>query len=173
MAAEWRWGRVPVAPPLSGPEEPMAAEWRTRGEARGLERVCRATGEDLKGSTKAFQSDFNQPNICWKDDSAGHKHTRRFLECVDDSFLLQVMEEPMRRGVLLNLVLSYKEDLMRNVNLKGGVGCSDHEVVKILRTMRKMHSKLATLDFRRAELALFGDVVGRVPWNKALEGRGA
>lgn len=117
--------------------------------------------------------DFNQPNICWKDDSAGHKHTRRFLECVDDSFLLQVIEEPMRRGVLLNLFLSYKEDLMRNVNLKGGVGCSDHEVVKILRTMRKMHSKLATLDFRRAELALFGDVVGRVPWNKALEGRGA
>lgn len=43
---------------------------------------------------------------------------------------------------------------------------------KILRAMRKMHSKLATLDFRRAELVLFRDVVGRVPWDKALEGRG-
>ncbi|KFW60998.1 hypothetical protein AS28_04482, partial [Pygoscelis adeliae] len=34
------------------------------------------------------------------------------------------------------------------------------------------HSKLATLDFRRADLGLFRDLLGRVPWDKALEGRG-
>lgn len=101
--------------------------------------------------------------------------TRRFLECVDDNFLFQVIEKPVRRAALLSLILNYKEDLMGNVNLKGSVGCSDHKVVefKVLRAMRKMHSKLATLNFRRAEMALFRDVTGRVPWDKALEGRGA
>lgn len=74
--------------------------------------------------------DFNQPNVCWRDNTAGHKHSRRLLKCVDDGFLLQVIEEPTRRGALLNLVLSSKEELMGNVNLKGSVGCSDHEVVE-------------------------------------------
>ncbi|KGL89856.1 hypothetical protein N301_01578, partial [Charadrius vociferus] len=35
------------------------------------------------------------------------------------------------------------------------------------------HSKLATLDFRRAGFGLFRDLLGRVPWDKALKGRGA
>ncbi|KFQ96524.1 hypothetical protein Y956_02301, partial [Nipponia nippon] len=35
------------------------------------------------------------------------------------------------------------------------------------------HSKLTTLDFRRADFDLFRDLLGRVPWDKALEGRGA
>ncbi|KFW68190.1 hypothetical protein AS28_13777, partial [Pygoscelis adeliae] len=35
------------------------------------------------------------------------------------------------------------------------------------------HSKLTTLDFRRADFGLFRNLLGRVPWHKALEGRGA
>ncbi|KFO04167.1 hypothetical protein N312_10892, partial [Balearica regulorum gibbericeps] len=30
-----------------------------------------------------------------------------------------------------------------------------------------------TLDFRRADFGLFRDLLGRIPWDKALEGRGA
>ena len=32
------------------------------------------------------------PDICWRDNTAGHRQARRFLECIDDSFLLQVIE---------------------------------------------------------------------------------
>ncbi|KFM05090.1 hypothetical protein AS27_03707, partial [Aptenodytes forsteri] len=35
------------------------------------------------------------------------------------------------------------------------------------------HSKLTALDLRRADFGLFRDLLGRVPWDKALEGRGA
>ena len=64
---------------------------------------------------------------------------------------------------------------MGNVKLKGSLGCSDHEMLelKILRAARRAHSKLATLAFRRADFVLFRDLLGRVPWGKALEGRGA
>ena len=68
-----------------------------------------------------------------------------------------------------------KEGLVGNVKIKGSLGCSDHEMVefKILRAARRAHSKLPTLDFRRADFGLFRDLPGRVAWDKALEGRGA
>ena len=122
-----------------------------------------------------FMGDFNHPDICWRDNTAGHMQSRRFLECIDDNFLLQVMEEPTRRGAILDLDLTNKEGLVGNVKLKGSLGCSDHERVefKILRAARRAHSKLTTMDFRRADVALFRGLLGRVPWDEALEGRGA
>ena len=61
------------------------------------------------------------------------------------------------------------------MELKGSLGCSDHERVefKILRAARRAHSKLTTLDFRRADFGLFRDLLYREPWYKGLEGRGA
>ncbi|GAB0178980.1 hypothetical protein GRJ2_000363300 [Grus japonensis] len=117
--------------------------------------------------------DFNHPDIFWKDNTAEHKQSRRFLECVDDDFLLQVIEEPMRRGAMLDLVFTSKESLVGNVKLKGSLGCSDHEMVefKILRAARSTHSKITTLDLRRADFGLFRDLLGRIPWDKALKGR--
>ena len=44
---------------------------------------------------------------------------------------------------------------------------------KILRAVRRAHSKLTALDFRRADFGLFRDLLGRIPWDKVLEGRGA
>ncbi|GAB0185088.1 mitochondrial enolase superfamily member 1 [Grus japonensis] len=72
-----------------------------------------------------------------------HKQSRMFLECVDDSFLLQVIEDPTRRGAVLDLVLTNKEGLVENVKLKGSLGCSDHGMVEfnILRAVRRMHSQ--------------------------------
>jgi len=39
--------------------------------------------------------------------------------------------------------------------------------------VKRVHSKLTTLDFRRADIGLFRDLHSRVLQNKALEGRGA
>ncbi|GAB0181417.1 hypothetical protein GRJ2_000607000 [Grus japonensis] len=76
---------------------------------------------------------------------------------------------------MMDLVLTNKEGLVGNVKLKVSLGCSDHEMVefKILRAARRAHTKLTTLDFRRADFGLFRDLLGRIPWDKALEGRGA
>ncbi|GAB0203792.1 mitochondrial enolase superfamily member 1 [Grus japonensis] len=76
---------------------------------------------------------------------------------------------------MLDLVLTNKEGLVGDVKLKGSLGCSDHEMVefRILRAARRVHRKLTTLDFRRADFGLFRDLLGRIPWDNALEGRGA
>jgi len=76
---------------------------------------------------------------------------------------------------MLDLALTKKEELVGNVKLKCSFGYSDHETVKfkILRAARRTHIKLTALTFRRAVFGLFSDLLGRVPWDKALEGRGA
>ena len=72
---------------------------------------------------------------------------------------------------MLDLVLINKEGLVGNVKLKGSLGCSDHDMVefKILRAVWRMHSKPTTMGFRTADSGLFGDVLSRAPWDKALE----
>lgn len=41
-----------------------------------------------------------------------------------------MIEEPTRRGAILDLVLTNKEGLVGNVRLEGSVGWSDHEMVE-------------------------------------------
>lgn len=74
------------------------------------------------------------------------------------------MEEPTRRGAVLDLILTKKEGLVGNVKLKE-LGCSDHVMVQFRspRAARREHSKLATLDLGRADLGLFRELLGRVP----------
>lgn len=49
---------------------------------------------------------------------------------VDYNFLTQVVEKPMRRGVLLNLVLTNKERSAADVKAGGSLGYSNHEIVE-------------------------------------------
>ncbi|PKU27650.1 glycerol kinase [Limosa lapponica baueri] len=139
------------------------------------EALYRQIGVASHSQALVLMGYFNHPNICWRDNTAGHRKSRKFLECVDDNFLLQMVEEPMRKGAMLDLVLTNKEGLVGNVKLKGILGCSDHEMVefKILRAARRVRSKLTTLEFRRADFGLLRDLIGRVPWEKVLKGRGA
>ena len=38
--------------------------------------------------------DFNLLDVCWKYNTAEKKQSRRFLECVEDNFLTQLVSEP-------------------------------------------------------------------------------
>ena len=61
------------------------------------------------------------------------------------------------------------------MKLKGSLGCGDHELLefKILRAVRRAHSKLTALDFRRADFGLIRNLLGRVPRHEVLEGKAA
>lgn len=52
------------------------------------------------------------------DTTVGHRQARKFLECIDNNFLLQVIKVPMRRGAVLYFVLTNKEMLVGNAKLK-------------------------------------------------------
>ncbi|GAB0190424.1 hypothetical protein GRJ2_001507700 [Grus japonensis] len=160
---------------------------------RADKAIHRQIGAASCSQALVLMGDFSHPDICWRDNAAEHKQSRKFLECVDDNFLLQVIEEPTRRSAMLDLIFTNKEGLVGDIKLKGSLGYSDHEMVefrilraarracsklttlefRILRAARRACSKLTTLDFRRADFCLFRDLLGRIPWDKALEGTGA
>lgn len=73
---------------------------------------------------------------------------------------------------MLEIFLTSKEGLVGHVKIKGSLGCSEQEMFefKLLKTVRRAHSKLNTLDFGTADCGLFRDLLGRVPWDKTLEG---
>lgn len=64
------------------------------------------------------------------------------------NFLTQVTEEPTRRGAMLDFVLTNKEELV----LQGTVSDLRMVEIKILRAVRRAHSKITAPDIRRADL---------------------
>lgn len=84
-----------------------------------------------------LMGDFSYP-ICWRGNTAGQEQSRRFLECTDDNFLLQRIEQPTRTGAMLDLVLTSKEKVEGNVKLNDSIGFSDCKMVnfEILRAVR-------------------------------------
>lgn len=63
--------------------------------------------------------------------------SRRFLENVADNFFIPVMDEPTRGGALLDLSLTNKEELIRELKAEGNHGCSVQELeFKILKSVQ-------------------------------------
>ncbi|KAK4823485.1 LOW QUALITY PROTEIN: hypothetical protein QYF61_002549 [Mycteria americana] len=118
--------------------------------------------------------DFNLPDVCWKYNTAERKQSRRFLDCVADNFLTQLVSEPTREGAPLDLLFTNREGLVSHAIVGGCLGQNDHEMIEFLIRGEAARgvSKTATLDFRRADFGLFRRLVERVPWEAALMGKG-
>ncbi|KAK4811010.1 hypothetical protein QYF61_015714 [Mycteria americana] len=131
-------------------------------------------GEASRSLALVLVGDFNLPDVCWKYNSEERKQSRRFLECVADNFLTQLVSEPTREGAPLDLLFTNREGLMSHVMVGGHLGQSDHEMIEFLICGKAERgvSKTATLDFRRADFGLFRRLVERVPWEAALMGKG-
>jgi len=133
---------------LGAAEEGVKSLWvRTKGQAHmsdvivGLyyrppdqeEEVDEAFHRQLKVASQSqglvLVGDFNHLDISWEDHTARHMQPRRFLHGISDNFLMQVVEEPAKRGALLDLVLTNKERLAEDVKVGGSLGCSGHEMV--------------------------------------------
>ena len=117
-------------------------------------------------------SDF--PDISWKCNTAQRKQSKRFLESVEDSFLMQMVSEPTRGGAPLDFLFTNRKGLVGDVVVRRCLGQSDHKMVEfsILGEVMRGTSKTAVLDFRRADFELFRTLVGRVPWEAVQKGRG-
>ena len=115
--------------------------------------------------------DFNLPDICWKYNTAEKKQSRRFLECVEDNFLTQLVSEPTRAGASLDLLFANREGLVGDVVVRGHLGPRDHEMIEfsILGEVKRVVSKTSSMDFQRADFGLFRTLVERLPWERVLK----
>jgi len=96
------------------------------------------------------------------------------LECIDSNFQTQVTEKPMKECALWELILTSKQELVRNVKVRSDLGCSHFETVgfRILKGMIKANSRITILKFKRADFGLFTDLLERIPRDSSLARRG-
>ena len=134
--------------------------------------LYRQLGEVSRSLPLVLMGDFNFPDICWIYNTADREQSQRFLECVGDNFLTQLVKEPTRGSKILDLLFVNREGLVGNVKVGGHLGHSDHEMLDFLVEPWRGVSRTATLDFQRADFNLFRTVVERVPWEVVLESVG-
>ncbi|GAB0205778.1 hypothetical protein GRJ2_003043400 [Grus japonensis] len=118
-----------------------------------------------RSAAPVLMGDFNFPDINREYHTMNTNKTRKFLKHVEDNLLVQVTKEVIRKGVLLELLLMNKEELVGEVVIGGCLGHSDHEVVEfqIVGERRKTTSKTSTLDMERANFGLLKELVCKVP----------
>lgn len=84
-------------------------------------------GEDSRELDLDLRGDLDLAGICWKYKTARRKQSGRFLECMEENFLMQLQREPSREGALLGLFLVNSGGLVGDVKAGGYLGPSDQE----------------------------------------------
>ncbi|PKU29997.1 hypothetical protein llap_19699 [Limosa lapponica baueri] len=131
-------------------------------------------GEVSRSLALVLVGDFNLPDISWAHNMAEREQSRRFLECVGDNFLIQLVREPTMEAALLDLLFVNREGLVGDVTVGDCLGHSDYEMIEfsVLREARRGASRTATMDLQRADFGLFKNLLDRAPWEAALKGKG-
>jgi len=74
--------------------------------------------------------DFNYPDICWKNNTAAHMSSVKILECIEDSFLIQMLDMRNKNAALLDLLLTNQENLVCSILVSDSLGCSNHNILE-------------------------------------------
>lgn len=111
----------------------------------------------MRCSTSSWQKShgfhpFNLPNVCWKYNTAERKQPRRFLECLEDNLLTQLVRESTGGGSLVD-VLFVNRGLLGDVVV--GWWQRDHKMSEFSIVCEvKRGTRTSTLDFGWANLGL-------------------
>lgn len=122
--------------------------------------------------TLILLEDFSQPDICWKRGTARCKQSRSFLECVEDNFLIQTIDHLTRGELLLDLLLTNTDELIREVKTGGILGCSDHALLELMisRDIGQAKRIVKTLNLRKENFQLFKGLVDGTPLGNCPQG---
>lgn len=117
---------------------------------------------------------FNHPDTYWKSNTANCKQSRRLLECIEDSFLAEVIERATRGDTLLDLLLTNAEKLIRGIKTGDTLGFGEHALVEFSVVMDSgwAEYKGKTLNLRKANFWLFRVLVRGIPWETTLRDKG-
>ncbi|KAF7249149.1 Teneurin-2 [Varanus komodoensis] len=147
--------------------------YRPPGQLETLDDVL--TGQILRISRRrdtVIMGDFSLPDITWETHSAVTARSRHFLEAIEGAFFTQRVREATRGGNILDLVLTNREELIDEVQIRGALDASDHSIlcfeIRGLRTGSRLNTR--SWDFKRANFGQLKARLGKVSWDRLLEG---
>ena len=83
---------------------------------------CEQLAEAARSPALVLMGDINFPDICWEYNLEQKKQSRRFLECMEDNFLMQLVREPTRGAAPLDLLFTNREGLVGDVEVRAVLG---------------------------------------------------
>jgi len=113
------------------------------------ELFYRQLGEVSQLLTLVLVGDFNLQDFCWKYNTEDRKQSRRFLQCVENNLVTQLVSEPTWEGASLELLFANREGLAVDVMVGGHFGYSNNKMIEflILEEVRRGLNRATTLDF--------------------------
>lgn len=106
----------------------MPVCWRTPDQE---EQVDEASYRQLESQALVFTEEFNHPDRCWRNNTEGHKQSRRYPECIDDTSWLKWQRSQEGKVLCWNSCSQTRRGLL-------GIWRSKAELAAV--TMRWWHS---------------------------------
>ena len=114
------------------------------------EQICKEITDSSKKNRVVIVGDFNFPNIDWDSHSIRGLDGEKFVECIQEEFLIQYVDGLTREGAKLDLLLGNKEEQMTKVRYH--FGTSDHNSISFKIAMENDRSgpKVKILNWGKA-----------------------
>ena len=126
--------------------------------------------KEVRGRPLLLIGDFNYPDIDWSTLQASSSASRLFIDCLDDAFLIQHVTEPIRKGSVLDLVITSEPDMIDTVNV---LGCfSDHRMLQwnMNVLVSTNGTKRQSFDYSKGDYAAIRQELMKQDWDAVLRG---
>ena len=156
---------------LKGADLRVLAVYRSPNSSRSNDDELCDFIEKMNG-TFIIVGDFNFPDIRWRDGRSGPKG-RKLLETINNKFLTQHIETATHDGGnILDLVISSEDELVRDVEMCGNIGKSDHALIKytVQADAKNSRNTKQYRNFRRAQTEEMRGLM-RKDWRSLMEGK--
>ena len=119
--------------------------------------------------------DMNIPSINWENDTATTEYGRRFVDCVNDNYLEQLIEHPTRyrhgnNPSLLDLILTSDPDIVSSLEYRDPFGKCDHVSLyfEVNNKVLKESETKYRYNYSKLNLDIFATVVTSMNWEDVI-----
>ena len=130
-----------------------------------------------KGCTKntLILGDFNLPDINWELNEGFQNDSKKFVECFNDCFLNQIINEPTRNRAILDLAFVTDISIVRDVVVGEDLGGSDHKLIRIKLglTKEKICNNVMVPDIQKGDFMKFRSLLREINWEYEFEEKNA
>lgn len=142
----------------------------TEGEDDDLRKIM----DKISKEVVVIMGDFNFSGINWDNMDGSNIRENKFIECVQDNFLTQHVQQATRGHNVLDLVITSEENLIENLEVKEPFGTSDHCIITwdliTLKTDQTNKGSQKFYNYFRADYAKIIEWAKLQNWNEIIKG---
>ena len=128
--------------------------------------------EEMSKGEVIIMGDFNYGDIDWDLRKSGNLG-KEFLDLVDDCFLWQHVKVPTRGKNILDLVLSSEENMIEDLEVRGPVANSDHNLItfRLMYKTEEEDKRKINYKYDKADYVAIQEKIRLIKWRERFEGK--